>query len=453
MARPPSYRPHEVSLGDQAAVIVADLLYDGLTEAVGLEGRLRPALATEWESSPDLQTWVFSVDLRRIDAYRVADHFQALLADTGNPAVAPLLADVIEVAALNPTEVAFTLSQPGADLAWRLSGLGLSVVGPEGLPTGRYLIESATDETMVLIPDLEVFHWPTVEVTWTASADEAYDRLVLGLADAAVGSPDHLDDAAERFGASPPARSISLFYGIQRQSPRLDDPRLVEAVLHGVDRLEVVGAGAFATDGVLAPSLAGYSAGACGEPCRYDPDRAAALVAEVVDERGGHPGDSADPIRPVRPELTMVYAGEEQALVAEAIAADLRRAGFDVAVLAESPEGLAEAVASGRADLFAFGWMAGAGSIDAVVAPLFASDSGANMVGLRSAEVDALVEAARQVTEDNERWSLLLEAHRLALVDQHLLPLGVVKSHLVVAPQAAGAVVRADGSIDVEASE
>ena len=45
LARPASLRPDQISLTDQSAVIVADLLYDGLTRADAASGQLAPTLA------------------------------------------------------------------------------------------------------------------------------------------------------------------------------------------------------------------------------------------------------------------------------------------------------------------------------------------------------------------------------------------------------------------------
>ncbi|MCP3991460.1 MAG: hypothetical protein GY724_20470 [Actinomycetia bacterium] len=449
LPRPVSFLPAEVALADQSAVIVSDLLYDGLTEAVGLEGRLRPGLAETWSANEDFTQWWFSLDDRRIEGARVVEYFDQLLDERANPAIAPLLVDVVAVEAVGAAEVRFELAAPNAGFAWLMSGVGLSMVGVDGAPTGRYAIETSDIDQLVLVPDEDSANWPTIEVHWAENDNDAYEMLTLGFVDGAAAPAASLDDAKSRFGFVAAARSISRFYGIDADSPPLVDERAVEAVLHAVDRDGAVGSTAFAVDGPVAPSMAGYGAGGCASACDYQPDLAARLVADMqssveADGGGAAPGSSS---------LSIAYSGDEKQATAEAIAGDLEAAGFAVTLEAKTPSELAEAVATGSADLFALGWLAGAGSIDAVIPQLFASDSPTNLLGFDSAEVDDLIARAAMTADDTARWRLLIEAQRLAMNEGHILPLAVAKSQLVVAPQASALIVRADGSIDIEASQ
>jgi ABC-type transport system substrate-binding protein len=445
LARPDSYLPDELALADQSAVVVADLLYDGLTEVVGLEGRLRPGLAQSWSTNEDFTEWRFSLDTERITGAEVANHFQGLLDDI-NPAVSPLLADVARVEAVGEAEVQFELDGSNAALPWLLSGVGLSVVGADGSPTGRYRVETDSDDQLNLVAAEESSGWPTIAIEWADDDNDAYELLTLGMVDGAVAPALSLEDARARFGFVPAARSISRFYGIDASSPPLDDERVVEAVLHAVDRGNVVGTTAFAVEGLIAPSVAGYRPDGCGEACSYQPEVAASLVEEIVSE-GGDSGTGGEP-----PLLRIAYSGDEQQEVAEAIAADLEAVGFIVDLEAKTAFELAEAIATGTTDLYAFGWLAGAGSVDAIVPQLFGSGSPTNTVGYDSAEVDDLIAQASVTSDDDARWLLLIEAQRLALEEGRILPLAVAKSHLVVAPQASALIVRADGSLDIEAS-
>ena len=184
LVRPDTYLPAEVSVADQSAVITADLLYDGLTEAAGLESRLRPGLARSWVANDDFTEWTFTLDLRRIDAYRVADYFNQLATTESISVTATLLlSDIVSVEAVSAGDVRFTLARSDAGFAWLMSGLGASVVGPDGLPTGRYVIEQDTEDALTLVPDLEVFAWPTIEITWVEDDHESYETLTLGLVD------------------------------------------------------------------------------------------------------------------------------------------------------------------------------------------------------------------------------------------------------------------------------
>jgi ABC-type transport system substrate-binding protein len=342
--------------------------------------------------------------------------------------------------------VRFVLDRPNAGLPWLLSGVALSVTGEADRPTSRWSITSRTRDRLELAALGDGAGLPDVVLSWTDTPQDAYGALALGLVDAAVAPPEALDDAGARFGAVPPARSISRFYGINVTSPNLSDERLQQAVVQAVDARRVAArempSPVFAVDGVLAPTLAGYRRGGCGEVCAFDRERSESLVAEVKAEQGD---DAA--------MLTVVYAGAEQARTAAAIAADLELAGIAVSVVEQSEQDLASTIAAGGADLFAFGWVAGAGSLDAVIPALFQSDSPANALRVGSGEVDRLIAEAAETERDEQRWDLLSEAHEIALRGRSVLPLAVAKSHLVTAPQAAQVKVRADGSLSFLAGQ
>lgn len=436
LARPETMAPAELSIVDQEAVIVADLLYDGLTEAAGTEGRLDPALAESWDASDDFTRWAFTLDVDRIDASSVVESFSAL---GDGPVSAPgALAHVVSVEAAEPGTVVFTLDRPDAGLAWLVSGVGFSIVGPHGAPTSGYEVTVDDSEMMVLRPG-EGSDGPEVALRWESSADDAYDTLTLGLVDAAVAPPEALHDARSRFGAVPAARAVSRFYGLNLGSPRLADDRLRRAVVHAVDRDEATAEGTavpvYPADGVVAPTVAGYRPGGCAEGCVHDPGRARSLLAEA--RRDGAP-----------PDVLRIAIGSQDQAAADIIADDLAAVGFEVDVRPLNPGELARTIAAGEAELFAFGWVAPAGSVDAVVPALFGSGSAANAVRLRSARVDALIADATTTGDDRDRWDLLLEAHDVALSEAAVIPLAVAKSHFVAAPQAQHVVVRADGSID-----
>lgn len=446
LARPSGTLPTEISLSDQSAVIVADLLYDGLTESVGDRAVLRPALAVEWSANDDFTEWRFVLDAERVAASDVATYFRALLAVEGNPAVTSLLADVASVEAVVDAEeeVVFFLDQPNAGFAWLLSGVGASFVGVDGAPTGRYRVVSDDDAQLILEPIAAAALLPEVAVHWSPSNRKAYDTLTLGLVDAAVGPARSLADAESRFGYVPPTRSILRFYGINFDAANLVDDRVRRAVLQAIDGVAItseVGDGrAVPVDGVIAPSLAGSGGVGCASVCTAEPGTAENSIAVVVEERGG-------PLR-----LTLAFTGEEQAPWADAVAGDLGAVGFDVVVEEPTSDGLATAIVAGDADLFAYGWVAAAGSIDAVVPQLLASKSSENVLGFDTAEIDDLIARAALTGDDEQRWALLVEAHTLAMRQGRILPLSVARSHLIAAPAAAGLVIRADGSLDIEAS-
>jgi ABC-type transport system substrate-binding protein len=485
LTRPASLRADQISLTDQNAVIAADLLYDGLTRSDPASGRLDPALALSWAPNADFTRWRFELDPARVPAPEAARYLEGLRAAPTSPAVASLLGGVERFSALGPTTLEAVTARPQAGLPWLLSSVALSVVGEEGASTGTFAVEADTDHELILVargadrtaagqaaadrstaagqsgPAQPGSAHPgrglagsgdsaveRVEVTWANDPGRAYDDLSDGTVDAAVVAPVALADAGARWGGPTTARAITRFYGLNGRSPRLSDDRVRQAVLLAVDRAQIARAAPAAAgsdagqvlDGLVAPSLAGYRPGGCDD-CRFDPAAAAALVGQVELESGA------------RITLNVAYGGGDQQATAEAVAADLQRVGIQAELLEQSPDQLASAIGSSGADLFAFGWVAGAGSIDAVVPPLLRSGSPANGLGLASPEVDRLIDQASRTGDDQARWTLLNRAHVAALAQHQVLPLAVAASTLVANAQAAGLVVGADGSIDIRARD
>lgn len=453
LVKPDRLLPSTIALGDQASVIVADLLYDGLTEVdssmdassdaldAASTSTLVPALALGWSANDELTEWTFVLDVDRIDAELVAAHF-AVLRQEARGSVAAAVAHVDSVQAVGVGEVRFVLSEPDAAFPWLLSGVAFSVVGEQGATTGRHLLTADDDAQMELASQVDGL--PDVTFVWEESARDAYNRLTVGVVDAAVAPPDAMADARTRFGIDAVATGVTRFYGLNGASPRLSDERLRQAVLLAVDRDrlvdEVLAVPAFSIDGLLSPALAGYDASGCGLACRHDPDASAELLEAALAD-----GVEAGEIR--------IAVREGDAAVANAIARDLVAAGFESVVDEYPTEELAAVIAEGGAELFAFGAVAVAGSIDAVIPAAFASDSPANVARIQSPDVDALLETASSTADDAARWSLLNEAHEAALAEGLVFPLAVAQSYFVAAPQATGIVVRADGTLDIEVAE
>jgi ABC-type transport system substrate-binding protein len=433
-----SFIPAELSLADQAAVIVTDLLYDGLTEADAVEATLRPGLATSWIVRDEATAWTFTIDTERVSPEAVVDHFESLRTiATGSTAT--VLASVNTVESVGSSRVRFTLDQPNAGFAWLLSGVAMSVVGDDGAPTGRFEVEADDGESLRLRSRADDV--PDVMIAWTETPSDAYDQLTVGVVDAAVAPPDALDDAEARYGVTPPARAIARFYVVNTASERFTDPRLREALLAAVDRTtlvaDTVDVPAFALDGVLAPTLAGYARSGCGRDCRHDLGRAERLIDASTDE-------AEQTSTAVRIAIT-----PEQLNVAEAIGDDLTSAGLETDVSALEPNELAAVIAQGDADLYAAGWIAPASSLDAAVSLLFGEDSPVGIDSASNPEVLRFLAEAATTIDDEARWTLLADTHTAATRSGAIIPIAVGKSYLVAAPHAQAIPVRADGTIDL----
>ena len=433
LTRPATWDPALLSAVDQNAVIIADLLYDGLTEANGL--RLEPKIAVSWTSNRNYTEWSFTLDPERVAAGLTAsvvrDSFDRLGAIDPPSAAGALLGDVELISTPNDSTVVFDLSSSNAGWPWVLSGVAYSTVGADQAPTGRFAPVVDEDDRL----SLQAADGARVEISFVADGRAAYEALALGWVQAAVIDAADAADAAERFGPTPPL-AISRFYALNGRSPALESRTVREAVLAALDRsalAELLTGRADPADGVAAVTVAGHQPDACGAVCQHDPARVAQLMADTT-----------------FPDLTVGYVGDDQAPVAELVAQQLLAAGFGAAAVPYEADALATAVGDGTVDVFSFGWAAPASSLDGIVAPLFSATGPSNVSGIGSVEVDEILAEAAWTPDNLDRWELLARAEALALDRAVLAPIAVAKSRFVASNGVTGVVVRADGSLDLD---
>ncbi len=453
MVRPPSYRPDEVSLSDQGGLVVADLLYDGLTEIDGATGELEPALARSWSADEDFTRWTFELDPdASVDAEVVARSLGALTvapddASSTKRTGAALTAGLLSVRSDGPASVVVELERPNAGLPWILSGVPYSVAGIDGEPTGDYEILANDDSALGLERRHDRAGPPgstsSIEFVWVDHPGAAYRMLVDEVVDGALVDSPSLADAGNRFGAEVEPSTAVRFYVLNPGSAELVERERRAALLAKIDKADLVRqvdrADLALVDGLVAPSMAGHRVDRCGERC-----------GELDDGTGGVGGEVTP--WPTEVPLRVTYAGDGQAATADALAAQLRRAGLSASPVEATAGELASAIVDGTPDLFAFGWVAPAGVVDAVVPPLLRADSPANVARFESPRIQELLDSAARTGDDEARWDLLDEAHRLALAEAKVLPVAVSTGTMVLAPGLAGVVIRADGTLDLERS-
>lgn len=438
LKKPESIDPAKVSLVDQSAVIVADLVYDGLVEAVGTEGRLRPQLATQWEHAGNFSNWTFTLDTARVTPESVKASFERLVASSPDSAAVAMLDEVFGVAevragflseisgitVVDQSTVAIRLVRPDAGFPWLISGVNYSIVGPDAAPTGMYSIGADNGSTLWLTSDV----MSDIAVTWTTSDEVAQQILEEGLVDGAVVQDD----------TNGQPRSIVRFFGLNALAPDLgsvDTRRAVIAAIDSNNLLPETESALLPVDGAAVSSMAGWQADACAASCAYDPEAAKARLSEI----GGNV------------ELTVGIVGENDEAIAEAIAEDLREVGFTIEVVKYSAADLAEAISAGEAEIFAFGWAAPGHSVDSVVDSLFNTRSELNVVRFSGSDVDELLAGASGLADDTLRWALLQQAHTKALKNAIMLPVGAARNRLILVNAESNFAVRADGSLEVNA--
>lgn len=435
LTRPQTFLPNEISLLDQNAVIVTDLLYDGLTEADPASDTLRPALASTWTHNEDFTQWSFAIENEaKVKPSAVVAHFQRLISAPPPGTTAFVLGSITSVVVDENAQVVFDLAAPNAGFAWMVSGLQFSILGIDGQPTGRYSIESDTDERMVLDP---ISDGPRVVIDWSSDEFEAYDKMVLGQLDATVAAPEVVSDAERRYGAELGDLSVSKFFVLNPRSELTATTERRKAFHLAIDQSDMldgrVPQTVISAPGILARSLSGYSDDECRQICQFDVDEAMQLFDDELK-------DSTIRVGVIFPD---------QYGVGEEIAEDLADVGLDTEVVELSNDDLTSAIFDGDVEIFSFGWIAGATSIDAVIPAILGPSSPVEPSVADAEQIEAFLDEAATTGADDDRWALLNQAHSEALSIGMILPISNETHRLVRSPEAKDLPVRADGSIDV----
>ncbi len=435
LTRPASFLPNEVSMLDQNAVIISDLLYDGVVEADPTAETLRPALASEWSHDDNFTTWTFTIENEaRVKPSMVVAHFQRLISSPPSGTTAFLLGSITSVSVDEENKVVFELVGPNAGFAWMLSGLQFSVVGNDGAPTGRYRIDSDSDERMILDA---IDASPRVIVNWTPDGLEAYNMMTLGQLDAAVVDPEDIPDAKLRFGSAFEDLSISKFFVLNPRSELTSTTAGRKSFHLAIDQADMLDKrlpeSVVSASSILATSLAGTNETDCELVCQFDAVRAEAQFGSDV----------------IATSIRVGVIWPDQYGVGEEIAEDLADAGLSSEVVEVTNEKLSEAVFDGDVELFSFGWIAGSTSIDAVVPAVLGPSSPVEPSTEEAAPIRELLAQAAITEVDADRWKLLNEAYEVALELGLILPISNETHRLARTPAAKELVVRADGSIDM----
>ncbi|WP_432501024.1 ABC transporter substrate-binding protein [Kineococcus arenarius] len=425
---------------------ITSKLYDGLV-AVGEDGVLEPGLATAMpEPDASLTSWTVTLrdgvtfsDGSAFDAQDVVAAYDAVR----DPRVGSWTAadyEVIEqVTALDATTVRFDLAHPYAGLPARLTlgipaseALGGSVVdsplASEPVGTGPYVLaEWRKGESLTLqaredwwggAPQVRTIH-----VAFVPDENARAQRVRAGEVDGAQLSPrtagelDGVDGLELVTNPSADFRAISL----PETLPFFADPAVRVALNLAVDRQAMVD-GVLAGHGQAVATPFTPAQGDAYEPSaafEHDPGAAAALL----DEAGWQVG--ADGVRRkdgVPFAFTVMYFAEDTLRrdVAQAFASDLGELGIDVSL-----EGVDRPQAVTRMDEAAF--VLGGGDLpydpDTQVyrqlhsdfAVFDEEDAYSNPSGYADAEVDRLLEEARQEVDADARSALYRE------LQQHLV--------------------------------
>jgi ABC-type transport system substrate-binding protein len=366
--------------------------------------------------------------------------------------------ELIGITTPQPDVVHFTLDQPWSSLPAALASPVLSIVpreSAEAVPPSPPLAEApigsgafdfarrAGDTLSLVRARGSSAALRGIDFVQSDDPKRAYEQFLAGRLDVAPVPSDRVEQAAQRYGARASRPYLAeLLYGFNLKVPKLADGRFREAIVRAIDRVALVravyGPSVLPAGGLIPAGVSGHDDNACGERCRYDPDRARALVGEVA--HGG----------PV-PQVAIDYGedtGGVGGVAARALQSSLERVGIPVS-LRPHPAGSYEAVmAGGQVELFGLGWVPAYPSADAVLAPLFASGSPSNLTGFSSAAVDAGLRAARAEVDAGRRTEAYRAVERQILGQLPVVPLGQLELHEVVAKRVHGLRLLVTGVFD-----
>lgn len=473
--------PYELDESDVAAVLVTDLLTDGLTELDTTSGLVEPALADSWSVSDDNLVWTFELgeyvfgDGSPITADDVVFSLNSVASagidSLSGPALWPIAGwtdaslanaaeatdELVQVAGLEATDadtVTITLTEPFAALPDVLAGVVFGVYPEDPVETGDLPIASARDFEPTALwedgfrvqrRDDEAARIGSIEVF----IDDAGTLLEVGEVDMTIGL-DPSDPLGDLRSALSP-RSAHLFFAFDASEAPFDDVLLRQAVLRGVD-VDALQREFFGDDLVMQSfgTAVGSDRDRCGTACDFDVDQARLLVEASPNRDTPITVDYF--LNPDGPGADGEFSSTEQD-VAESVAEQLRSLGLDATAQGHDPAAYGTLAATGELGLFIFGSVTTAPSPEVTVAALFASNGYDNITGISIDRVDEAVGEARLEPNALERAELYADAEIAVFGDAGVLPLVTLQHHLRFTDALAIAGLEPDGSLDLNGIE
>ena len=309
--------------------------------------------------------------------------------------------------------------------------------------SGPFMIQSRTDDVVHLVPAPGVERaLRGVDLELLADATASYEAFLDGRLDWTAVPPDRVEQVAERHGRAAFRPYLGqLFYGFNLKNPKFADARFREAIVRAIDRDAIVraiyGLAAQRLDGLVPDGIPGFQPDACGERCKYDPERAKALVAEVFAGQSVH-------------EVAIDFddTGTQRA-VAEAMQANLRTAGIPAVLRSHPFADYLKFAVSGQQEIFRLGWIGAYPTRRRLPHPAV-PDAGwpTTSPASRPTSVDDLLRAGRAEPDESKRTTSYQQAEKLVLDQVPVIPLAQFEFHSLVSGRVTGLVMSGLGTFD-----
>ncbi|HEX2273881.1 MAG TPA: ABC transporter substrate-binding protein [Acidimicrobiales bacterium] len=458
--------------------LVVDHLFDGLTAYDSTTLAVKPAIAASWQSTPDFKHWDFTLrpdatfaNGRQITSADVKYTLERIARQgSTSPAVAQLelvagfkpfnvtakAAELAGVSTPAPNVVRVALDEPLAVLPAVLGNPTFGIVpreAAEAVPpspafarqpvgSGPFMMKSRTDFELNLVPSPGTqTSLKGIDVFLAKDRASAYADFLRGGVDWAEAP----NDQVERVPADKGKDAFhpywgELFYGFNLKNPKFADQRFREAIVRAVDRDAIVrvvyGSSVITANGLVVQGIPGAQPDPCGDVCRYDPERAKALLKETF---GGTPP----------PEIQLDFDDSPtQRAVAEAMQANLRSVGVIARLRPHAYGDYLNFVRGGQQELFRLGWIGTYPHPDSFLTPLFLSGLTDNVTGFSSPEVDALLRQGRADPDEAKRIAAFQQAEKLVVTKVPIVPIAQLQTRTVSSPRVKNLVVTVVGTFD-----
>lgn len=464
-------------LQDPGGVLVARQLFEGLVRWDPIEEKVVPAAAESWKVSDGGRTFTFTLrqgmsfhDGTPVTSKDFAFGFDRIAAKGNASDIAYTLEDVrgfLEVNQLgsgrhlsgirtpNDITLVVELSEPNHDFPTVLTHPSLVPVPRSAeteqdrfltTPVGNgpfHIAQSWSPGDPVLLKAfLGFYDTPEIDgIRFLSYPDAAASWLpfIDGDIDIAEVPAGEVEAARESYGEAGYKPFLATYaFGLNVDSPQLDDVRVRRAINRAIDRetiIQTVYKGTMtAPRGIVPQGMPGFLENICVDLCEYAPDAARKTVSDL---------------KPKDREVTLEFSGEQPHVkVVQLVRKDLEAAGFDVSVRSYPFPKYLKRLRSKDHSMYRLGWLAEYPSADAFLTPLFEGGSSDNHSGFSSSKVNGLLEKARATASEGKRVQLYISAEKAIMESVPIAPIGSFFAHWAAQPRVSGFVFDAMGGFD-----
>ena len=322
-----------------------------------------------------------------------------------------------------PTVAGFQLFYP---MPAEVEGLEDQTAWENGLMVGNgpFKLESARTDSEIVLVKNDTWAGDQNGETWDGRLDKitfltqsdpdtAYNAFEAGEGDNSTVPPGRWGAASEDHANTIRPALGTRYFELKWDDPQIGGPenvKLREAIMLAINREEISeavydGTNAVATS-IIPPGIPGYTEGIC-EFCTYDPEGAEAALAEWE-------ADGNSQSEPIKIQLN-ADAGHEP--VVQVIIDNLSEVGIEAVADPFPSETYFSQLAEGACVLCRSGWYADYPTADNFTYDLFHSDAigGNNHGGYSNPEFDALIDEAKQTTDEAAAADLYNQAEDILL--------------------------------------